>query len=126
MDQLTVQITAWGYTIFLASWQLAIAIGIVFVLFQFSIAAHRKIKRAIHQRMRVKLWRSESEAATASLRTKAARIFSTKANEPIVLESIQVRNFKGITSLDLDFTPESTLNGNWTCIAGINGAGKSS
>lgn len=45
---------------------------------------------------------------------------------PIVLEWVKIRNFKNIEHLDLDFTEPSALDGNWTCIAGINGAGKTS
>jgi len=45
---------------------------------------------------------------------------------PIILESITIRNFKCINELDVDFTLASELAGNWACIAGINGAGKSS
>lgn len=44
----------------------------------------------------------------------------------ILLESVRIKNFKNITELNLDFTRESALDGHWTCIAGINGAGKSS
>src|SRR5207244_12824247 len=49
-----------------------------------------------------------------------------KGAGPIVLESVSISNFKNIESLEIDFTQESTLVGNWTCIAGINGAGKTS
>lgn len=45
---------------------------------------------------------------------------------PVVLENIKITNFKNIETLEISFTKESTLVGNWTCIAGINGAGKTS
>ncbi|HRI72681.1 MAG TPA: ATP-binding protein, partial [Polyangium sp.] len=41
------------------------------------------------------------------------------------LESITIRNFKSIHHLHLDFLQQSALSGRWTCIAGLNGAGKS-
>jgi hypothetical protein len=44
----------------------------------------------------------------------------------IFLESITIRNFKNITKLKVDFMRPSTLTGEWTCIAGINGVGKTS
>jgi len=57
-------------------------------------------------------------------------LFSTdkdwsKATGPIVLESVEIRNFKSIEKLDLSFSSDSELSGYWACIAGINGAGKS-
>ncbi len=41
------------------------------------------------------------------------------------IEHISIRNFKNLSSLDLDFTQPSELPGRWMCIAGLNGAGKS-
>ncbi len=43
-----------------------------------------------------------------------------------ILERIEIKNFKGIQELAIDFTHPSELGGQWTCIFGINGAGKSS
>ena len=40
------------------------------------------------------------------------------------LESVRIRDFRGIESLDVMLTAESDLTGTWTCLAGINGAGK--
>jgi hypothetical protein len=45
---------------------------------------------------------------------------------PIVIERIQISNFKNIQNIEIDFSYHSELNGNWTCIVGINGAGKTS
>ncbi|MCP4656923.1 MAG: AAA family ATPase, partial [bacterium] len=44
----------------------------------------------------------------------------------LTLERMEIRNFKNIEHLELDFTGRSTLEGTWTCIAGINGSGKTS
>lgn len=41
------------------------------------------------------------------------------------LERITIRNLKNIADLTVDFGRSSELPGHWTCIAGINGAGKS-
>jgi hypothetical protein len=43
----------------------------------------------------------------------------------ILLESITIHNFKNIQHLELDLLQPSELPGHWTCIAGLNGAGKS-
>jgi hypothetical protein len=43
-----------------------------------------------------------------------------------VLDRLEIRNFKNIAHLVLDFTEKSSLPGSWACIAGINGSGKSS
>ncbi len=49
-----------------------------------------------------------------------------KAKGPIVLESIEIRNFKAFEKLEMSFSSESEFSGYWACIAGINGSGKSS
>jgi predicted ATPase len=41
------------------------------------------------------------------------------------VEKISITNFKNIEQLTLDLTKDSSLAGKWSCIAGINGAGKS-
>ncbi|MDA2893395.1 AAA family ATPase [Mycolicibacterium sp. BiH015] len=48
------------------------------------------------------------------------------AQGPILVESINIRNFKSFERLDVYFEGESELTGHWACIAGTNGAGKSS
>ena len=44
----------------------------------------------------------------------------------LYLESLQLKDFRCFDQLDLRFDRRSSLEGRWTCIAGINGAGKSS
>lgn len=44
----------------------------------------------------------------------------------LIVETIEIRNFKNIGHLTLDLTEPSSLENDWTCIAGINGSGKSS
>ncbi len=43
----------------------------------------------------------------------------------LALERIVIKDFKNIELLDLPLMLKSSLAGNWSCIAGINGAGKS-
>lgn len=43
----------------------------------------------------------------------------------VFLEQIALRNFKNVHHLEIDFAQPSELPGHWTCIAGLNGAGKS-
>jgi hypothetical protein len=45
---------------------------------------------------------------------------------PLVIESLEIQNFKNFGALKIDLAQESSLAGNWTCLAGINGAGKTS
>jgi predicted ATPase/predicted MPP superfamily phosphohydrolase len=49
-----------------------------------------------------------------------------KPNEQLYLQSLHLENFKCFDELKLNFAHDSRLEGQWTCIAGINGAGKSS
>lgn len=42
------------------------------------------------------------------------------------VERIELKNFRNFERLTLDFNRESSLPGYWTCLAGMNGAGKSS
>jgi predicted ATPase len=45
---------------------------------------------------------------------------------PFKLTRLEIHNFKNIEHLEIDFTGQSSLEGDWTCIAGINGSGKTS
>jgi len=45
---------------------------------------------------------------------------------PVYIDALHLENFRCFDSLDLSFSHDSHLPGRWTCIAGINGAGKSS
>lgn len=44
---------------------------------------------------------------------------------PLRIDSLEIENFRAFENLRIDFTGESELSGNWTCVAGVNGAGKS-
>lgn len=46
--------------------------------------------------------------------------------EPLLLDKLTVSGFKNIADLTLDLAPASKLPGRWTCLAGINGSGKTS
>ena len=77
----------------------------------------------------ITLPKAEQDVAWVKLAEEIGRIINEALQEsrvPIVLERVEIRNFKNFESLELDFTKPSSLGGNWTCIAGINGAGKTS
>jgi len=46
--------------------------------------------------------------------------------EPLLLDRLTIAGFKNIAELTLDLSPASKLPGRWTCLAGINGSGKTS
>lgn len=48
-----------------------------------------------------------------------------RAIDDVRVTSVDLSHFKNIRSLRLDFPPPHATRGHWTCIAGINGAGKS-
>ncbi|MFT3771471.1 MAG: AAA family ATPase [Minicystis sp.] len=48
------------------------------------------------------------------------------ALDPLHLERLTIAGFKNIAELSLDLSAESKLGGRWTCLAGINGSGKTS
>jgi len=49
----------------------------------------------------------------------------SSALKRISLDRVVIRNFKNIHNLEIPFATISELPGHWTCIAGLNGAGKS-
>lgn len=46
--------------------------------------------------------------------------------EPMLVERLTIKGFKNISEIDLDLAAGSKLDGRWTCLAGINGSGKTS
>jgi predicted ATPase len=48
------------------------------------------------------------------------------SREPLYVKSLRLENFRCFDQLTLRFDRPSSLDGRWTCIAGINGSGKSS
>ena len=48
-----------------------------------------------------------------------------EAVAPVYVESLRLKDFGCFERITLDFNRVSTLEGRWTCIAGINGSGKS-
>lgn len=80
-----------------------------------------------------------AQAAAASLFAFLTRYFDTGARAtppsdrpedqlslPVIVERIEISGFKNIDQLALDPSTGSKLDGRWTCLAGINGAGKTS
>jgi RecF/RecN/SMC N terminal domain len=75
--------------------------------------------------------RVESSAISLELRRRRVVAMRSAEENPgkpqrIILEQVEIRNFKNIEHLSLDFSKQSTLEGEWICIAGVNGLGKSS
>lgn len=60
---------------------------------------------------------------SASLGTGSKEV--VEAVEPIYVESLWLKNFRCFDQLELHLDRPSSLEGRWTCIAGINGSGKS-
>ncbi|HEY3840045.1 MAG TPA: AAA family ATPase, partial [Bryobacteraceae bacterium] len=48
------------------------------------------------------------------------------AGEAFYVESLHLTNFRCFDQIEIPFRRESRLKGEWTCVAGINGSGKSS
>lgn len=48
-----------------------------------------------------------------------------RARRSLFIENITIHNFKSIERLTLSFRHDSNLSGHWTCLAGLNGSGKS-
>ncbi len=80
-----------------------------------------------------------AKAAAASLFAFLTRYFDTGARAtppsdrsqdqlalPVLVERVEISGFKNIDHLALDPSTGSKLDGRWTCLAGINGAGKTS
>ncbi len=68
--------------------------------------------------------RFRSGSASSAL---AVGVGAEEQPEPeLVLESVEIRNFRNIADLRLSFDRSSSLQGHWTCIAGVNGSGKTS
>ncbi len=68
------------------------------------------------------------ESTFADLSDLARLLRGDEPLEPgtLTVERLEIRNFKSVKSLVIDLAQPSSLAGDWTCIAGINGAGKSS
>lgn len=66
---------------------------------------------------------SSATIALANLLEQPAQLLPS---DRLTLDSIHIHNFKNIADLEVDLSGRSELGGNWTCIAGVNGAGKSS
>ena len=64
-----------------------------------------------------------SETKTAA---KAAEANGAEQRPSCRLKEIRLKNFKVFEDISVSFDHETRLGGDWTCLAGINGAGKSS
>lgn len=80
---------------------------------------------------RMHAWGARAAAETLlSLLRKVIRpiqrlpIGDAAAYRDVSIDQITIHNFKNIQHLEIPFAAPSELSGHWTCIAGINGAGK--
>src|SRR5437870_525829 len=109
---------------------LLIAIGVGVFLYRLRDLLWRRRLQKDFDRMKNRSIRNESygHRTTDVSQTQAAGEPGRSRGIPglIALESLTIRNFKNIAELKMDFMRESSLAGEWTCIAGINGAGKTS
>ncbi len=67
-----------------------------------------------------------------SLRRESRKLYTLPesgailSDPPLVLEYLEMRNFRCFNNLLVPFDQHSALPGKWTCVVGLNGAGKSS
>jgi predicted ATPase len=96
-----------------------ISIAAVFVVQWMSRRRHLSALVEKAKQARMKGYEAITESAPV-------RVLLRTQDEPTyAVERIVIRDFKNIKQLDLPLMQQSSLAGNWTCIAGINGAGKS-
>jgi hypothetical protein len=101
---------------------LAITVGAL-AIFLWGIWRRRRLEREIEE-IRRRSIRNPHYGKDHSRPEKTAypTVFKSSGT---TIETVIIKNFKNIKELHLDFTRPSALTGRWTCIAGINGAGKS-
>jgi hypothetical protein len=71
-------------------------------------------------------WQAGDEMEPVSVISLPIEKSAELLHEPIYIESLRLKDFRCFDQLELRFDQPSSLEGRWTCIAGINGAGKSS
>lgn len=86
----------------------------------------------------IQSWRNQDEAwlsVVASIREavdylrrgkRMTDVVPHPSHEPLQIESVEIENFRNLKRLNLEFCKSEQFAGQWTCIAGVNGAGKSS
>ncbi len=67
-----------------------------------------------------------ARTAVAGVRLKVDEQVAAHSPLRFTTNGIAIRNFRGIEALDVRLSTGSRLGGAWTCIAGVNGAGKTS
>ena len=68
---------------------------------------------------------SASKAPNAAAMSASLKTPILLPQGDVVILDVSIRNFRNIADLRLNLDAHSGLGGNWTCIAGLNGAGKS-
>jgi WD40 repeat protein/GTPase SAR1 family protein len=67
---------------------------------------------------------SERLTQPSEVQTEHATTPTAEASQPLQIIRLELKNFRCFPYLLLEFDRTSTLDGRWTCLAGINGAGK--
>jgi predicted ATPase len=88
------------------------------------------LSRFLKRRELLRTLRAAVEARKRAFETLRESIptpsfLGSPATLSFAVEKISITNFKNIEQLTLDLVKGSSLEGKWSCIAGINGAGKS-
>jgi hypothetical protein len=97
----------------------------IFIMLLATTALYRRFRLS---RSRIERWESSRSYLDSAIKPidSALRLGPISVEEPVIVEKLVIKNFKNIRELELDLSAKSTLEGSWTCIAGINGSGKSS
>ncbi len=69
---------------------------------------------------------ADHELSRIDLKTVELKRRAPGREPRLALESLRIRGFKNLEDLKIDFRHGSDLEGDWTCVAGVNGSGKSS
>src|SRR6266481_4471411 len=101
---------------------IGVAIGAAGALAGWYFGGSRGLGKSIQDGVRNTL---KTQLATIVLTAKLDRADRPIPRGRVLIDEILIRNFKHIEELRIDLAGRSDLGGNWTCIAGINGAGKS-
>lgn len=68
----------------------------------------------------------QKQYSVLDLYEKPSKLQRTYQTEPFMIESIQIKKFKQLSSLTIDIYPTKGKTGQWLCLLGENGAGKTS
>ena len=82
-----------------------------------------RMERLLERSLEVQLSEVRQHAVQSGASTPTITL-ETQSTPTITLERLELANFRGFESLTIDLGKRSSLGGTWSCLAGINGAGK--